>query len=179
MLKKWFEIIFDHRTSLQERMFRVVTGICMVALMIILPMGRSLVNLLILAVSLLCITVVSRISIQKQCINTGATVIAVLLLLLFPVSFFTAGGFYSGMPEWFVLCFIYISVTLTGRRRVGFLLLCAAEILLCYYVAFQYPELVARSTDARSFSDSSVSVIMVGMLSSILLMFLNLSLIHI
>ena len=173
MLKKWFEIIFDHRTSLQERMFRVVTGICMVALMIILPMGRSLVNLLILAVSLLCITIVSRISIQKQCINTGATVIAVLLLLLFPVSFFTAGGFYSGMPEWFVLCFIYISVTLTGRRRVGFLLLCAAEILLCYYVAFQYPELVARSTDARSFSDSSVSVIMVGMLSSILLMFLN------
>ena len=24
MLKKWFEIIFDHRISLRERMFRIV-----------------------------------------------------------------------------------------------------------------------------------------------------------
>ena len=40
MLKKWFEIIFDHRISLRERMFRVVTGICMLALVCILSMGR-------------------------------------------------------------------------------------------------------------------------------------------
>ena len=33
-MKKWLEIIFDHRISLRERMFRVVTGICMVALFI-------------------------------------------------------------------------------------------------------------------------------------------------
>ena len=55
MLKKWFEIINDHRIGLRERMFRIVTGICMAALIIILPMGRSLINLLILAVSLVCI----------------------------------------------------------------------------------------------------------------------------
>lgn len=41
-MKKWLEIIFDHRISLRERMFRVVTGICMVALFIILPMGKNL-----------------------------------------------------------------------------------------------------------------------------------------
>ena len=52
MLKRWFEIIFDHRIGLRERMFRVVTGISMIALVIILLMGRNLVNLLILAVSL-------------------------------------------------------------------------------------------------------------------------------
>ena len=37
MLKKWFDIIYDHRISLRERMFRLVTGICMIALIIILP----------------------------------------------------------------------------------------------------------------------------------------------
>ena len=52
MLKKWFEIIFDHRISLRERMFRVVTSISMVALLFILSMGRQIGNYLILAVSL-------------------------------------------------------------------------------------------------------------------------------
>ncbi len=47
MFKKWLELIFDHKISLRERMFRVVTGICMVALMFVLPMGRSLLNMLI------------------------------------------------------------------------------------------------------------------------------------
>lgn len=118
MLKKWFAIIFDHRLSLKERMFRVVTGICMIALLIILPMGKSLINLLILAGSLICMSLVVKFSIRKNCVNAGATAIAFLLLLVFPVSFFTAGGFYSGMPEWFVLCFVYISITLEGRRKV-------------------------------------------------------------
>ena len=106
MFKKWFEIISDHRISLQERMFRVVTSICMIALIIVLPMGRNLMNLVILAASLVCIAAIVRISIQKECISAGATAITILLLLLFPISFFTAGGFYSGMPERFVLCFI-------------------------------------------------------------------------
>ena len=49
MLKKWFEIIFDHRISLKERMFRLVTGISMIALIFILIMGRFTANLFILA----------------------------------------------------------------------------------------------------------------------------------
>lgn len=173
MLKKWFEIIFDHRIGLRERMFRVVTGICMVALMIILPMGRSLVNLLILAGSLICIAAIVRVSIHKECIHLGATIITILLLILFPVSFFTAGGFYSGMPEWFVLCFIYISITLEGRRKIGFFLVCTVETLLCYYTAYYYPEVVSRNTQSSSFFGSAASVVMVGMLISVLLLFVT------
>ena len=173
MLNKWFEIIFDHRISLQERMFRVVTGVCMAALIIILPMGKNFVNLLILAASLVCISLIVKISIRKDCIHTGATVISVLLLFLFPLSFFTAGGFYSGMPEWFVLCFIYISITLEGRRKGAFFLLCSAETLLCYYAALYFPEFVAQNTRRHSFLDSAASVILVGALTSVLLLFLT------
>ncbi|MDE6930894.1 MAG: DegV family EDD domain-containing protein [Lachnospiraceae bacterium] len=173
MLRKWFEIIFDHRIGLRERMFRVVTGICMVALVIILPMGRSLVNLLLLAAGLVSMAVIVRISIQKECIHTGATIITILLLILFPISFFSAGGFYSGMPEWFVLCFIYISITLEGRRKIGFFLLCTVETLLCYYTAYYFPEFVSRNTKGSSFFDSATSVILVGMLTSVLLLFVT------
>lgn len=173
MFKKWLELICDHKISLRERMFRVVTGICMITLIFILPMGRNLINLLILAVSLICIGLTVKFSIQKKCINTGATFIAVLLLLLFPVSFFSAGGFYSGMPEWFVLCFIYISITLVGKRKAVFFLLCTIETMLCYYTAFYFPQYVAQNTQGHSFFDSAISVILVGALTSVLLMFLN------
>ena len=173
MIKKWLELIFDHRIALRERMFRVVTGICMIALFFILPMGRSVTNLLILAVSLAAIAVIVKLSIRKECINVGATAIVLLLLLLFPLSFFSAGGFYSGVPEWGVICFVYISLTLEGRRRVVFFLLTVAEIVACYYIAFHALGDVAQHTLNHSFFDSVISVVMVGLLSSVLLLFLN------
>lgn len=173
MLKKWFEIIYDHKISLRERMFRLVTGICMIALIIILSMGRSVTNLIILAASLLCISTIVKKSIKKDSIHTGATFITILLLLLFPFSFFTAGGFFSGMPEWFVLCFIYIVITLEGRRKTVFFVLCMIETFCCYYIAFCFPEVVARNTQRHSFFDSASSVILVGVLTSMLLSFLN------
>lgn len=173
MLEKWFEIIFDHRIRLRERMFRVVTSICMLALIFILPLGRNLINIVLLATGLVIMALVVRFSIKKDCINRGATIITMLLLVLFSISFFTAGGFYSGMPEWFVLCFVYISITLEGRRKAGFFLLCTLETLGCYYLAFYYPELVAKNTQQHSFFDSAISMIMVGVLTSVMLMFLN------
>jgi DegV family protein with EDD domain len=173
VIKKWFEIISDHRISLYERMFRIVTGTCMVALVFTLPMGRNIWNFLILAVSLAIMAEIVKISIQKKRIRAGATAIAILLLTLFPVCFFTAGGFYSGVPEWFVFCFIYVCITLQGRRMTVFFVLCTAETMLCYGIAYYFPELVALNSLQHSFFDSAFSVVMVGLLTCVLLMFLN------
>ncbi len=173
MIRKWFDIILDHKISLRERMFRISTAICMVALIFTLPMGRSVLNIFILVLSLAAISEIARFSIQKEQLQAGATAIVVLLLTLFPFTFFTAGGFYSGVPEWFVLCFIYVCITLHGRRMTVFFALCAAETLLCYGIAFYFPELAAGSSQQRSFFDSAFSMVMVGLLTSVLLMFLN------
>ncbi len=173
MMKKWFEIIFDHRINLRERMFRVVTALSMVALLFVLPMGRTVANWIVLTASLLFMEAAVRLSIRYHCISAGATAVTVLLLLLFPLSFFSAGGFYSGVPEWGVICFIYISLALVGRRKTVFYLLCAVEILVCYSIAYYFPQYVATNTQGRSFFDSAVSVVLVGLVASILLMFLN------
>ncbi len=154
-------------------MFRISTAICMVALIFTLPMGRSVLNIFILVLSLAAISEIARFSIQKEQLQAGATAIVVLLLSLFPFTFFTAGGFYSGVPEWFVLCFIYVCITLHGKRMAAFFVLCAAETLLCYGIDFYFPELAAGSSRQRSFFDSAFSMVMVGLLTSVLLMFLN------
>ncbi len=173
MIKNWITVIFDHRVSLRERMFRIVTFICMVALMCMLFMVKTKLNLILLPISIAMIAVIVKVSIRKDRIHAGATAISILLLILFPISFFTAGGFYSGVPEWFVICFIYICITLEGRRMYTFFLLCVMETFLCYYIAFYVPEFVVRNTSRSSFFDSALSVILVGMLISVLLMFLN------
>ncbi len=173
MIKNWITVIFDHRVSLRERMFRIVTFICMVALMCLLFMVKTKLNLILLPISIAMIAVIVKVSIRKDRIHAGATAISILLLILFPISFFTAGGFYSGVPEWFVICFIYICITLEGRRMYTFFLLCVMETFLCYYIAFYVPEFVVRNTSRSSFFDSALSVILVGMLISVLLMFLN------
>ena len=173
MIKKWFEIITDHRISLRERMFRIVTGICMIALIFTLPMGRNILNIALLLASLTAMALIVKFSIRKKRIQLGASAITSLLLALFPITFFSAGGFYSGVPEWFVLCFIYVCITLQGRRRNVFFGLCMAETLLCYGIAFYYPEFAVQNPNTNSFFDSAFSMIMVGLLTSVLLMFLN------
>ncbi|MDE7046450.1 MAG: DegV family EDD domain-containing protein [Lachnospiraceae bacterium] len=173
MIKKWLDIIFDHRISLRERMFRLITGISMVALIFILILGRFTANILILAVSITYMYLVMKYSIRKGCINEGATAIVVLLLLLFPIVFFAGGGIYGGVPEWFVLCFIYISITLKGKRMLVFFLLCTAETMVCYYVAYHSPELVLPNTMEQAYFDSVRSVILAGGLTSVLLLFQN------
>lgn len=173
MIKKWFEIIADHRIGLRERMFRIVTGICMIAITFTLPMGRSSLNIVLLVVSLAAMSLIVRLSIRRQRIHAGATAIAILLLVLFPITFFSAGGFYSGVPEWFVLCFIYVCITLIGKRRIIFFGLCTAETLLCYGVAFYHPELAVPNVHHNALFDSAFSMIMVGLLTSVLLLFLS------
>ena len=93
--------------------------------------------------------------------------------MLFPISFISAGGFYSGMPQWFVLCFVYVSVALEGRRKAIFFLFWIVETLFCYYVAFYFPEFVTQNSQGHYFFCSAVSVILVGMLTSVLLFSLN------
>lgn len=117
MIQKWLDILSDHKISMRERMFRIVTLICMIALVFTLPMGRSILNIVILVVSLTAIAMIVKISVRKACIQTGATAIVVLLLVLFPFTFFSAGGFYSGVPEWFVLCFILCLHHLAGKAH--------------------------------------------------------------
>ncbi len=173
MIKKWFEILFDHRISLRERMFRIVTVICMIAMVCTLPMGRSVLNIVILVVGLAAIAMIVKYCIRKKRVQAGATAILILLLVLFPFTFFSAGGFYSGVPEWFVLCFIYVCITLRGKRMVAFFGLCTLETMLCYGIAFYFPELSRQNSHQSYFVDSAFSMVMVGVLTSLLLMFLN------
>ena len=65
MIKKWFDIITDQRITMRERMFRMVTCICMIAVAFTMPMGRNIWNILLLIIALVIMALVVRLSIRK------------------------------------------------------------------------------------------------------------------
>lgn len=177
MIRKWFEPIVNHDVDIQERMFRLLTGIGVTALILLfvtsLIFGDGIFDHLLLAASIVYVLMVLRISLKKHCVNAGATGIALLMFVLFPSNFFMSGGMYGGAPLWFVFCFVYISVTISGRRKGVFLALSAVLTLLCYYVAYYNPEYVTQYSTMYAYINSVTTVIIIGALISIMIMFQN------
>ncbi len=177
MMKKYFKAIMDHTVDLRERMFRLIVGIGIMALTLMLLggliIGENVENMLVLAGCIIYTFVVAAVSISRKCIHTGATLIAILLLILFPVNFFTSGGMYGGTSLWFVFFFVYVCLTLRGIRRILFFAGCAVMTLFCYYGAYHYPQYVLQRTVSAAHLDSALAVIMVGGLISAMILFQN------
>ena len=74
------------------------------------------------------------------------TVIAVFIII-FPVLFFTGGGYHSGMPSFFVFAVVFTVLMLEGKRRAVFTALEGALYLGCFLVAYFYRETVTPLTD--------------------------------
>ncbi len=90
------------------------------------------------------------------------TIIAIFLCL-FPVMFFTAGGYNSGMPSFFVFAVAFTILMLEGKKAIAMSL---AEILLYLaicIIAFRYPELVkAWDTEQNLLTDVMVGFVSVS-----------------
>lgn len=177
MMEKYFRPIMDHKIPLQERMFRLISGIGAAAMLLMLLAELftrvSVQNLMALTGALFYVIVVTMVSISRKQIHIGATLIALLLLFLFPLNFFTSGGMYGGASLWFVFFFVYVSLTLYGLRRILFLMSCAVITLFCYVTAYRYPQYVMQNTVRAAHLDTAVSVILVGGLISAMILFQN------
>ena len=73
--------------------------------------------------------------------------ITFVFMLLFPIMFFTAGGYNSGMPCFFVFAVVFTLFMLEGKSGIIF---AAAEIIiyvLCCAAAYRFPQLVTPFPD--------------------------------
>lgn len=177
MIRKYLNHILDQKADLQERMFRLVAtiGVLSLTLMLVckLLIGETVTNVVILALFIAFSTAIGVISVQKGHVNAGAVLVAVMLLIFLPVNFVISGGMYGGAPVWFVFAFLYISLTLKGKRRVVFLILGMVIVRLCYYIAFHYPNYMVQHTLSDAYLDSVLSVILVSILTCIMIWFQN------
>jgi len=89
--------------------------------------------------------------------------IVAIFLVLFPIMFFSAGGYHSGMPSFFVFAVSFTILMLEGKRAI---VMSALEIFLYLaicMIAFRYPQLVnAWDTEPDLLADVMVGFVSVS-----------------
>ena len=177
MIKRYISKIMDYEVDLQERMFRRISGIGIIALVLMVVVslisGENIENLIVLFVCLAYVITVVANSLAKKRIERGAVLIALFLLILCPVNFFTAGGMEGGTPLWFGFFFVYISLTLHGTGRRILYVISIIATFACYYIAYFNPEFVIQHTKPVAYLDSAITTVVVGSLTSFMIWFQN------
>ena len=69
------------------------------------------------------------------------TVIGVFFIL-FPIMFFSGGGYQSGMPSFFIFAVVFTVIMLEGRRRAVFTILEIILYLGCLFIAYYFPQTI-------------------------------------
>ncbi len=89
--------------------------------------------------------------------------IVAIFMVLFPIMFFTAGGYHSGMPSFFVFAVAFTILMLEGKRAI---VMSVLEVLLYFaicIIAFLHPELVkAWDTEQDLLADVIVGFVSVS-----------------
>ena len=70
----------------------------------------------------------------------GWVIVIAVFILAFPILFFAAGGYRSGMPCFFILATFFTTIMLTRRDRAAALSIEFSLYILCCIIAYRYPE---------------------------------------
>lgn len=177
MIKKWFKTYMNQNDSIQEQMFCMLSGIGLAALLFLsvycVVTSDSIINVLMLVASFVVVYTVTALSLRKHKVNTGASLISILLFILFYINFFTSGGIYGGAPLWIVFCSVYISLVVYGRRKFVFLGIFMVMTVACYYIGYNYPKYLAQNTKETAYIDSAMAVLIIGALISATILLQN------
>ena len=178
MKQSLFNIVEDHNKSLQERVFVILTFIGMLSVFLLIfigmIMGDNILNTLALIACFFGFLGVIIFSIKKRRVQTGATIIGrVLVVFLLPLSFICGGGIFGGSPLWFIFGFAFIGMTVAGKRKYVLMAMAAISMSLSYYLAYNYPEYVAKHTIFAAHMDSLLSNLIVSILLVVMILFEN------
>jgi signal transduction histidine kinase len=147
MIFKFFYAYFDPALGLRVRLFHVlaIAGIVISISSGIMAVAsnsgpiHTVVNFIMAAFAYILLIFSHRTGRYQVCYFIT---IIVVFMILFPIQFFTAGGYNSGMPSFFVFAVAFTIFMLEGKKAI---LLSCVELLLYVaicLIAYFYPETV-------------------------------------
>ena len=123
-------------------------------------LGNVAVNFLSAALSYALLCYSQRTGRYQFCYMV--TIIAIFMVL-FPIMFFTAGGYHSGMPSFFVFAVAFTILMLEGKKAIVMSVLEILLYLAICIIAFYYPGLVtAWGTEQDLLTDVIVGFVSVS-----------------
>jgi DegV family protein with EDD domain len=171
VIRRFFRLIInivrDYNRDLTERVFVVFTLISEATLLAALIgdilIGENLIEIIILAVTAVCVPFITTICIVKDKLKLATGIIVVCLVaLILPGIFIFGGGTHGGGVLWFFFAFMYIGLVLSGKWRTVMLALLHIVAAACFTLEFLHPELINVHTHEMFIIDSFISLLLVG-----------------
>ena len=146
-LKQFISTFFGAGLDFRVRLFNVLAmggtvislAMALVGIAIETGFGNIIANFIsaVLSFWLLCYS--QRTGKYQLCYTI--TIVAIFFVL-FPIMFFTAGGYHSGMPSFFVFAVAFTILMLEGKKAIVMSIMEILLYLAICIIAFCYPELV-------------------------------------
>ncbi len=162
------DAIKDPQREFSERVFLILTLISELVLPIALLgdilTGENPWEIGLIAAIVVAVPIITFVCLYRDMLWFAIrSIVTALVLVILPALFFFGGGLEGGGYLWFIFAFMYVGLVLSGRWRRVVLVLVFAVTLICYLVAYYYPELVCRHERPLFFADTFISIVLVGM----------------
>ena len=169
MLKKLYQVLFNEKLDIKERLFRIIllSGTAAVSLAIL--QGLTLVNAqnLMLIYMIMFITFVSAfvLTFKYRNMELSSTILGlVMVVLILPFIFLKGGGVNSGAGLWLSLGIFYVFIMFSGKKLLVFLSITISVDISCYVLAYMKPKIVEElATPFEKYFDSIFAVVVVGL----------------
>lgn len=159
---------FDKNLDFRVRLFNVLAmggtiislAMALVGIVANAGLGNIVVNFISAALSFALLCYSQRTGRYQLCYMI--TIVAIFMVL-FPIMFFTAGGYHSGMPCFFVFAVAFTVLMLEGKKAIMVSIVEIFLYLAICLIAFRYPELVkAWDTEQDILTDVTVGFVSVS-----------------
>lgn len=177
-IRKIIHEISDPGIDLTGRMFRLIMLVGLLALMlgtvVGILCGEGYQNTLALVIAFIIFYAITYFSLRYNKVQAGAVLTsAVMIYIVLPFNFLTAGGIYGGAPIWFLLGAVYVCLVVENRIRYVLLISGYALFALCYFIAYNYPEMICQHTTQTAYIDSIMTLMVVSGLTCGMIIFQN------
>lgn len=168
MLEKLYQLLFNEKLDIKERLFRIILLSGTVAVSFAILQGLTLVNAqnLMLIYGIMFVTFVSAfiLTFKYRNMELSSTILGfVIIVLVLPFIFLKGGGVNSGAGLWLCLGIFYVFIMFSGKKLLFFLSLTVFIDIGSYVLAYLKPELVEElATPLEKHFDSIFAVIVVG-----------------
>ena len=122
------KMMYNPMRDFQERVFllQIIIAEVVVGLVLIgdILLKEDMIEVAVLAGSLVFSPVIAYISLQKHLLKLGSIIIVIsVIFVILPVAFIRGGGLYGGAVIWFSFSYLYIGLLLSGMWRKVMLIL--------------------------------------------------------
>ncbi len=157
------KLLSEDKKSLEERLFVLTIATSAFSLAVIFVSsalaGITVIDIAVIAIGTLLMTFTIYRTLKSKRLKLGGAVIStIVIFILLPYTFFTGGAIYGGPPSWFIFSALFVSLILSGKTKIFFLVSELAVSAACYIVSYTHPEFIRQNSTFLAYIASYVSV---------------------